>query len=732
MLKTVKIKDNLYVNILPVEVPKATPVAPSKTLRIEDEDATNQFLILDRSGSMYHYLPEVVKHVKEYVATLPEGSTVSVGYFSGTGSYNLSVPYTLKKELSGLVTTLDTYRTSLGMTNFVEILNKLNSVVGNKKASLFFFTDGCHNQGGSRADIEKALRTWSNSSTVSVFVGHGYIDRDTMSWMASITNGSFVHLNSFGDFKSTLEDFGTSVADSVPTIDVAFPYAGTNAAVLLPISMSGKNILEYEVEKGVVKFKPSKKGYKGLFFVSDSTRGLGVAQEVIPADLTKTEQATFANAVRALAYVHSQKTNVDTALGLLDYLGDKYLLRNLFNSVTPEEFSQAETLIRRSVFQTKARFLEGETHGFLPDPNAFCVLDAINALMKDDGVLIHLNDPDFEYTKIGKSTAQLDGSYLTYPDDLSASFNKVVMHKDRLNVSLSTAATAAVALDPTKFTKNTFTYDDLKRLGINPVFPVSVFRTYSIIADGKVQTKKVVLSNLSKETVNALSAIITKRVDGKYVVDFSSLPVLNKSYITLTSGKALAEKVWEEKVLMDELSVLNYLKKAIEEKEGKALKNTMGLSDEAAKFLLEHCYIKNGLYNPPKELVDATDEYEAYTFSIDFEGYSKASASEVIKKLVAGKTASVRESILEEVYNEKKNAGLDTLDFLIKSANLALSKVREFIQASKFAIILGNRGKMDEFTSRENMSLSVDVKNFSGKPLTVKAIFTIGKETIKL
>ena len=262
MLKTVKLKDNLFVNILPVEMPKTAPVAASKQLRIEDEDATNQFLIFDRSGSMHYYLNDVVNHVKDYVATLPDGSTVSVGYFSSTGEYNLSVPYTLKKELNGLVTTLDTYRRALGMTNFVEILNKLNSVVGNKKASLFFFTDGCHNQGGSRADIERALKTWSNSSNVSVFVGHGYIDRDTMSWMASITNGSFVHLNSFADFRPTLDDFGTSVADTVPTIDVKFPYDG------LPISMSGKNIVEYEVENGSVKFKPSKKGYKGLFFTT--------------------------------------------------------------------------------------------------------------------------------------------------------------------------------------------------------------------------------------------------------------------------------------------------------------------------------------------------------------------------------------------------------------------------------------------------------------------------------
>lgn len=721
MLKTVKLKDNLFVNILPVEMPKTAPVAASKQLRIEDEDATNQFLIFDRSGSMHYYLNDVVNHVKDYVATLPDGSTVSVGYFSSTGEYNLSVPYTLKKELNGLVTTLDTYRRALGMTNFVEILNKLNSVVGNKKASLFFFTDGCHNQGGSRADIERALKTWSNSSNVSVFVGHGYIDRDTMSWMASITNGSFVHLNSFADFRPTLDDFGTSVADTVPTIDVKFPYEG------LPISMSGKNIVEYEVDNGIVKFKPSKKGYKGLFF---TTTVAPSKTELITSDqLSKTEQATFANALRALANIHSQKNNVELALQILDYVGDKYLLRNLYNSVTPEEFSQAETLIRRSVFQTKARFLEGELHGFLPDPNAFCVLDAINVLLRDEGALIHLSDNDFEYTKIGKGSAQLDGSKLSYPDGIVAGFTKVVMNKERLNVSLSTAAKAVVDLDPSKFSTG-FKEVDRESMGIPRLYPVSVFRTYSIIADGKVQTKRLVLSNLKKETVNALSTIITKRADGKYIVDFSSIPVINKTYIKTTSAKALAEAVWREKSTSDELSVLNFLKKELENEA--IAKETTSVSEKVADFLLTKCYIKNGSYNPPKEAITSTDEYEAYTFSIDFKGYSKISASEVVKAIKEKKKVSARGLLMEEAYKEYHKWGLDSINARIYLVNEELQKAREFIQKAKFAIILGNKGKMDEFSSRENMELPLKVVTFVGTELDVVATFKIDKVTVKL
>ena len=70
------------------------------------------------------------------------------------------------------------------------------------------------------------------------------------------------------------------------------------------------------------------------------------------------------------------------------------------------------------------------------------------------------------------------------------------------------------------FVNNPFTKEDLEGLDLPDVFPVTVYRTYTIIADGRLQTKKLVVSDLSKETINTLGPIITMRNDGKYIVDF--------------------------------------------------------------------------------------------------------------------------------------------------------------------------------------------------------------------
>lgn len=725
-VRSLKIKDDLYFNVMQIAI------EGDKAKEVTVPDAQNQFLIFDRSGSMSGYLDKIMDAAIEYCKKLPDGSTVSLGYFSGTGTYSLTVPYTLKKELDGVTTTLNGYRRALGLTNFIEILNKVNEIAGkvNGKSSLFFFTDGCHNTGGGQKEIEKALKDWNKYAQISMFVGYGYIDRDTMSWMATITDGSFIHLNNFGNFEKTLEDFGVAVEDSSPSIPITMP----TKEQTIPISFSGKAVVEYVVENDAIKFKPAKKEFRGIFFATKApVKG---AEEIKDVDVT------LERGIRALALVHSQKNDTLVSLDLLSYIGDKYLIQALFNSIAPDEFSEAENKIRRSIFIPKERFLEGTVKNFLPDPNAFCVLDAVNILAEDDNVKLYPRDKDFEYVSIGKKTEQTDGPYVEYPDDLSVFFNNIVLNKERLNLSISTEAKGLVPLDSTKFKAKPFTDADRQKLGLPDKFPVSSFRTYTVIADGKLQTKKLVVSDLSKESLNKLGSVITRRADGKYIVDFSTLPIINRSYVKMTSATELAKKVWEEKLLTEQIAVLNALKKKEEEALGTKVVKDMGLSPEAAQFLLDHCYIKEGKYNPPVQLLAEDDQYEAYAFAIDVKGFTKVTASAVIEKVDAGKDTTPREMLVAEAYKAFKAdkdlvtaKGKDLVEKIKAKAatlNKDMKDVRKAIQLSKFAIILGNKGKMDEFKSRENMVLPLKVKSLTGQELSNQFEFKIDKVVVKI
>jgi len=724
-IKSIKIKDNLYVNTMAVVIPKEVELKVS-------EEPVHQFLIFDRSGSMSGYLNDVMEAAKDYCSKLPDGSVVSLGYFSGTNEYSLSVPYTLKKEVGGVTSTLDSYKRSISMTNFIQILQKVNETASKMKdkASLFFFTDGCHNSGGSPKAVLEALKEWGQYAAVSMFVGCGWIDRQMMQDMATTVDGTFIHLNKFSNFKATLEDFGTAVEDSTPSVKVDLSFLKEDVC---PVAITGKAVTEYMVEADKsISFRPSKKEYKGFFFTTTSK--VEGSEEVTELNVS------MEKGVRALALSYSQKNNTPAALDLLSYIGDKYLIQSLYNSITADECAESETKIRRSVFSPKDRNLEGVVKNFLPADDCFCVLDAVNILAADPDAKMYVRDPDFEYERIGKKQERQDGPGIEYEDDLAVGFNNIVMNKERLNLSISTSCVGQVPLDPSQFKEKPFTIEDREALGLPEKFRVTSFRTYTIIADGKLQTQKLVMSDLSKDTINKLGTIITRRKDGRYVVDFSILPIINKQYVKLTSARVLAENVWEEKLISDQISVLNYFKKKTEEAIGKPTFKT-DLSEEAALFLYEQCYIKNGSYSPPMKTVSGDDEYEAYSFDIEINGYSKATAKAVIEKVDANKTPTPREAIVAEAYGRYKTAGIESkpLGEKLKSINESLlmlnqqlSPVRKFIQLSKFAIILGNKGSMDEFKSRDNMVLPVDVISLDLKPLKVQFDFKIEKVKVKL
>ena len=506
-ITAIKINDNLYFNSLAVTLPKSQKVA--KVALPE-----HQVIIVDRSGSMYYCIEEMIEVIKDYCKSLPEGSTVSLGYFSGVGQYNLSVPYTVQKEISGVVSVLDTYKYTLSMTNFIEILNKVVSTC-KEKASLFFFTDGAHNVGGSKAAIELALQNWALMSNVSVFVGYGSIDRDMMSFMAKTANGSFVHLDHFSSFKSTLKDFGETVKELSPKVQVVFPYSSISPI----ISILNKQVISYKLNNLQVDFKPNKKGANALFFLTDK-----LLEEAI---LTEDVSTTLSNGMRALALICSQNNDANTALTLLNYLGDKYLVRSLFNAITPEEFAQVETAIRKSVSSPKARFIEGTVRNYLPDPNALCVFDVIDSLISDDNVKLYVRDPEFRYERIGRKSIQTDGPR---SEEVNApvSLNNLVFHNERLNVSVSTSVPATVTLLGNTFKNKIITKEELKPYKLPEIINVTNFRTYNIISNGVVQTKKLIVSNLSKDTINKLGSVLTLRKDNKYVIDLNNLPIINK------------------------------------------------------------------------------------------------------------------------------------------------------------------------------------------------------------
>lgn len=702
MSKSYKIKDGFWLNEMVVKMPET---------KVPQKVAKHQYIILDRSGSMWHDLDNVLDTVIKYVDSLTEGSTVSLGWFSGNSEYGLSVPYELKKERDGVVKTVDSYRSTLGCTNFTEILEKIEKDCTDRNASLYFFTDGWHNCGAFQ-NVRNILEQLKDKIDVSVFVGCGYINRDNMTEMASIMGGSFCHIESFTEFEQTLYDFGVGVTESVPGCKVTPPI---NVDCIF--SLLGKNVISYEQDENFeVFYKASNKKKQVLYFTSDYPH----YEEAQP---TKSEQH-----FRALAYYLVQHNDTPKALEVLDFLGDKYFINQLYNCFTNDEYAKVESQLLKSIFDTKKRYQEGQVIGFLPADDAFCVLDALDMLTNDDDACIHLNDKDFVYNKISREKEQLDGSKLIYPKDLKANVATLKYNETKLNVNLQVDYTAEVPLNSAEFTKTNAINESLAPYKIKEGsnYPVKCIRNYAIIADAKLNTPQLVLSGLSKQTIKELGAYLTKRGDSKYILNLANLPLINKSYLKETSAKQLAEKAWQAKQLGVELSVLRYLMKL------SIIKGTGFTEDASLKKVLESCYyIKNGMYQPPKKEVEATDEYMAYEFEISFKGYSTATASSVIKKIDEGKKLTDREIPVQLAYDKYKEYSSDEVVLTYKAKSTEYKKLNEAIQHAKFAILLINRGSMPEFSSRDDMSIMLNEK-IGTEDKEILAQFKVTQKPVKI
>jgi len=718
-LTTIKVNDNLFLNELSFKLPKE-----EKT--IHSPEPKHQYIIIDRSGSMYGDLKELISVLKNYVQELPENSTVSLGYFSGRDEYSLSVPYVLKKEVDGSIKMLDSFTTALGLTNFIEILNKVKADLETRqaKASLYFFTDGYHNSGGNYNEVKEVLDKLKQYLEVSVFVGCGYINRENMLDMANTVEGTFVHLKDFKEVKSSLYNFKDSVDDLSPSLELPVPSGATYIASIL-----GKNIMNYSKDtNNLVKLKTSVKQKQSICFITDNV--------LEPSNIVEVNKS-HEQMVRALSLSLIQKNETNKALQVLDLIGEKYFIRKLFSTYTPDEYAEIESEIHNSIFSSKGRYLEGVVKNYLPDPNAQCVLDVLNVLAEDEKTLVHLDDVDFKYQRIGRKQIQTDGSNIIYPKDNSASASAITFHEERLNVSLSVNYGAEVPLVIDSFKNKPFTKEDLSSFSLQEghKHPITVFKNYSIIADGKLQTEQLVISNLSKASISKLGELLTvKKVNNKnrYVLSLKSLPLINTSYLKTTSAEVLANSYWNQLVLSYAASVLKFLIKG--HKEACITTNTLTQDTELTEFLAEHCYIKEGSYSPPRIQEEPTDVYSAYEFKVGIKGFSKCSVPSVVRKIIDSKKITIREQIVAYFYNAYNNLPIQNLETLLKEQHKELNNVRKQIQQAKFAILLVNRGKMDEFDNREDMKVTLKPTSFVSfdeiKEITVE--FQINKVDISI
>jgi len=697
-------------------------------------DPVNHIWIYDRSYSMSYDLPALAKDLIYKAKEIPKGDTLSLGWFSSEGEFNFilkgfrvndGVDYKI------LENAINKNKTPVGCTCFSEILADTENVIEDltvisDKFSLMFFTDGypvVRNYSREIESIYTAVEKLEGKITSSCMIGYGnYYNRDIMMEMAERLGGSLIHSNNLPQFSIALEDLIKNAGSTTGKTPIEFTGAQPTENIIFSLNVDHKNSATINMyrqkEDGTVMY-PQVMGTdkERIFFLTNQISGNEKEVTLQENDFKRpTNKEPIIQALYSLACILNQKTKTDEALEVIGSLGDVRLVDSINNAFTNSEYGEVEESLRKAVHSPSERMVAGLNTDYLPPADAFCLLDVIELLLKDEEAYFYPYHEDFKYKKISRGTkTKGDFPKFTAEKNPKCSLSSLAWHKTKLNLSIKATINGTIELT-----------DNPEKLGFAKDYPTHVFRNYAIVKDGFLNTPwlPVTLSKDNYELLSDKGVIWTNSVwekDRIYVLELNTIPVMNRAIAEgKTSATDLSNKVFEEIKLQAQLKVLNDTRKTLEEKTSYVDSTFAGLTDEQIEYLKAKGITKNG-FSPDMEKEEPVDYYYAKDFAIKVKSFSSLpSVKDTRARIASGKLRPADEVMKlgidlydnSPVAKQSDKIKLAWVDEKVKELKSQLLDVRFDIQRTKFAIILGKKW-FDEFESRDDSTLEVGGNTFT-------------------
>lgn len=705
-----KIKDKLYLVEKPIqinEVPK-------------DSEPTQHIWIYDRSYSMSYDLPYLTDNLVEKVKEIPSGDTITLGWFSGEGDFNFILKgfkITDNSDYSIVEKAINKNKSPISCTCFSEILSDTATVIEDlsvisNRFSFMLHTDGYPVVSNYSKEIESifmAIEKIEGKITSSCLIGYGnYYNRDLIMEMAESFGGSLIHSDDIPQFSLAISDLIEKSSGSETKIKVKI----NNSSDLI-FSMFGNTLSVYkQKEDGSINFIPTSSDKTDfVYFLTDSLNGDEKEVVLKKTHLTKScKESSMVSAVYASACLLNQKTKTGEALEAVASIGDKHFVNLLTNAFTNSEHGNAEAALREAMANSQKRITEGFDKNYLPPSDAFCLLDMLEVLMKDDESFFYPYNPNFKYKRIG-TKSKVIGKYPDFKpeDNVKCKLSDLAWNKTKLNLSLRATIFGTINLK-----------QGFKKLGLNKTYPTHIFRNYTLVKDGVLNMTTLPIS-MSKNSFNYLKKeglFSEYSYEEGHIFDLplNAIPVMNRAIAEgKTSAAVLGSDVQKQLQLEATMKVLKGIKKDIE---GDKTAPLVGLSDEQVSFLEENGITKNG-FSPKTEKEAPVDFYYAKEFKVSVKGISSfPKVADVQKKITANKSLTPREEMIKEgldlfeaspVNSSSDKVKLAWLEDTMNNVKSDLLSTRFDIQKTKFSIILGKKW-LDEFENRDNCKLEVNGK----------------------
>ena len=192
----------------------------------------HHLLILDRSGSLYSDIEELMDNVMMVFATIGDEDIITLVWFSGAGQHRTVIKGASKHEKLGKI--IDTLRSTVGCTCFSDPLKEVNLILDEigdlAPVSITLFTDGNpvvpwsteKEIGMCMEELDKMAPRILAFNTVGY--GNYYNQELLRAFSATSEFGSFIHSSKIEEFQTIFSHNFEKVSDAVcEHIDIVAP-----------------------------------------------------------------------------------------------------------------------------------------------------------------------------------------------------------------------------------------------------------------------------------------------------------------------------------------------------------------------------------------------------------------------------------------------------------------------------------------------------------------------------
>lgn len=693
-----------------------------------DKEEINQPIhyiqILDRSGSMYGLINDLIEDCKKTISSMKENDYYSIIWFSSPGEFRTILKGIKNnentKETSFKV--LDSIKSVIGSTCFSEPIKEVKTIIEElniigPKTSVTLFTDGQSVTPWSEFEENNRVESILNSIKDKIIsfntIGYGnYCNEKLLQKWSSISDfGEFNHSSKIEDYH---EIFNNN-AEKARNLELSKLEVSMNQ----PVYFFTRN-MAIKYKDGKINLNNIDKNKNQFLIVTDDDEiDITINNEKLHCNINnekKINKTWFPSLVykAALAeYIYGDR--YEALKYLASVVKDKPLSDNLISAFSSDEIEDFKRKLKNAAIRGIKRNLYSAPENYLPSDNVPCLLDLFIMLSKskNNKYVISKN-----YKRIGRKSIDENNIFHANNEIVTSPIENIVFNEKKLNISIGFEKKGYVNINE----------EIAKKVNLPTKFPTKIIRNHTIVKDGNLNMDEIeiivnpktyneIIKNFNKnsivctkpyEEVNSLSYYMK--------LNLREIPIINGNY-----GKASIEELFKLVCKENKLKSEIKLAKTLVNSSNKETYEQKEYTEEQAA-VLESLHIKNGVYNGfgnKVPSVEDSDFYMSKTFETKLKGFSTIPPiilEENIPKISKETTNSIY--LTEALKNYEDYNSSIKLDGLKHELN----EVRGKIAAIKIAKTLTGQWFDKEFlkdTKKDDVKIYNGICPYTNKELTL-------------